>query len=149
MTAIIFYAKPGCATNARQRKLLESAGHQVLVRDLLTEPWTAQRLREFFSGLPVPEWFNPAAPRIKSRNLDPHGLSEERALALMLADPLLIRRPLIEIGTTRIAGFDPQQLQAHVELPSPGQALDLQACTHGPPSAMPSSNVGDRESHHD
>jgi nitrogenase-associated protein len=149
MTTITFYAKPRCATNARQRKLLESAGHEVLVRDLLTEPWTAQRLREFFSGLPVPEWFNPAAPRIKSRSLDPHSLTEVRALALMLADPLLIRRPLIEFGATRIAGFDPQQLQAHVELASPHQTLDLQACSQGLSLALPSSNRADRDSHHD
>ncbi len=48
MTAIVFYEKPGCLTNARQRRLLEAAGHQVVRRDLLAEPWTAGRLRDFF-----------------------------------------------------------------------------------------------------
>jgi nitrogenase-associated protein len=112
VTTIVFYEKPRCATNARQRRLLESAGHQVIVRDLLVEPWTAERLQEFFAGLPVQEWFNPAAPRIKSGAIDPGRLTAEAALALMLADPLLIRRPLMEIADERIAGFDPERLQA-------------------------------------
>ncbi len=46
MTAIVFYEKPGCVTNARQRRLLEAAGHQVVRRNLLVERWTAERLRD-------------------------------------------------------------------------------------------------------
>jgi arsenate reductase-like glutaredoxin family protein len=51
---VIFYEKPRCATNARQRQLLEAAGHDVLARNLLSEPWTAQRLREL-TALEIPE----------------------------------------------------------------------------------------------
>ena len=48
MSTLIFYEKPGCANNARQKRLLLDAGHELVVRDLLSEPWTAQRLQEFF-----------------------------------------------------------------------------------------------------
>jgi nitrogenase-associated protein len=123
MPAIIFYEKPRCATNARQRKLLESAGHQVLARNMLTEPWTAERLREFFAGLPVVDWFNRASPRIKSGEIDPGQLSADSALALMLADPLLIRRPLIQIAGKCAAGFDPQWLQTAIGLVQSADAL--------------------------
>jgi len=106
MATIVFYQKPGCRTNARQKQMLESAGHTVMSRNLLVEPWTAERLRGFFGATPVTSWFNPAAPRVKSGAVDPATLDASTALALMLADPLLIRRPLVEAGAQRCAGFD-------------------------------------------
>lgn len=112
MARIVFYEKPGCANNARQKRLLEAAGHEVLARNLLTEPWTADRLRTFFTDLPVAEWFNRAAPRVKSEEVAPEKLDEATALALMLADPLLIRRPLLQVGSRREAGFDWALLEA-------------------------------------
>ncbi len=103
---VVFYEKPGCSTNARQKRMLEAAGHTVLARSLLAEPWTAGRLEAFFAGFPVTAWFNSAAPRVRSGEIDPAALDASAALGLMLADPLLIRRPLLEAqGQTR-AGFD-------------------------------------------
>lgn len=45
MATLTFYEKPGCQGNARQKALLRAAGHQLHVRNLLTEPWTPERLR--------------------------------------------------------------------------------------------------------
>jgi nitrogenase-associated protein len=106
MTTVVFYQKPGCATNARQIRALEAAGHSVTAKDLLKAPWTAEALRSFFGDTPVTSWFNRAAPRIKSGEINPETRDAEGALALMLADPLLIRRPLVEANGTRCAGFD-------------------------------------------
>ena len=61
MTKFVFYEKPGCATNRKQKLLLAEAGHEVSARNLLTEPWTAERLRGFFGDTPVDGWFNPNA----------------------------------------------------------------------------------------
>jgi nitrogenase-associated protein len=112
MTAVVFYEKPGCATNSRQKQLLRAAGIDLQVRSLLDEPWSAERLQPFFAGRPVVEWFNRAAPAIKSGALDPRQLSGEQAMALLLADPLLIRRPLIQLGAAHLVGFDPAALNA-------------------------------------
>jgi nitrogenase-associated protein len=106
LATITFYQKPGCATNARQRRMLEAAGHTVIARSLLEEPWTAARLRGFFGGTPVALWFNRAAPRVKSGAINLEKTDASAALALMLDDPLLIRRPLVESGEERCAGFD-------------------------------------------
>jgi nitrogenase-associated protein len=132
MCAITFYAKPGCATNARQRRLLESGGHDVRVRDLLAEPWTCGRLREFFAGVPVAYWLNPAAPRVKSGDIDPRLLGPESVMALLLAEPLLIRRPLLEIGAARLVGFDPAVLRRYIDLPEQLPAMALPACARDP-----------------
>ncbi|MHB1265970.1 MAG: ArsC/Spx/MgsR family protein [Acidithiobacillus ferriphilus] len=118
MSTLIFYEKPGCATNARQKRLLLDAGHQVIARDLLSEPWTAQRLRDFFTALPVADWFNRAAPQLKSGEIDPDHIDAQAALDLMLSDPLLIRRPLIEADGWRLAGFDAAQIEQRLGVAS-------------------------------
>jgi nitrogenase-associated protein len=106
VATIEFYQKPGCATNARQKRMLEAAGHTVNARSLLSEPWTAETLLGFFGSTLVPTWFNPAAPRIKSGEIVPGKLDAASSIALMLDDPLLIRRPLVEANGQRCAGFD-------------------------------------------
>jgi nitrogenase-associated protein len=140
MATINFYEKPGCANNARQKQLLKAAGHTVIARNLLTEKWTADSLRAFFSGLPVREWFNRAAPRVKSGEVDPERLAAAAALELMLADPLLIRRPLMECAGRRIVGFDAARVEAWLGAPLTADD-DLQTC-HRNPAAPPCPDKG-------
>jgi nitrogenase-associated protein len=129
MADVIFYEKPGCANNARQKQLLAKAGHRLDVRNLLEERWTAETLRGYFGERPVAEWFNKAAPRVKSGAVDPSGLTAEAALALMLAEPILIRRPLIEALGTRAVGFDQAAIDAWIGLAEgAGKDHDLETC---------------------
>lgn len=105
MADLVFYEKPGCVGNGMQKSLLRSQGVRFEVRDLLSEPWSAASLRLFFSGLPVAAWFNASAPRVKSGAIPIRTLSETEALDLMIDDPILIRRPLLELGSLRQSGF--------------------------------------------
>jgi nitrogenase-associated protein len=116
MAHIVFWEKPGCAGNARQKALLLASGHTLDVRNLLAEPWEADRLRSFFLSRPVSEWFNLSSPRIKSGEVKPEAVTEDEALASLLADPLLVRRPLMEADGRREAGFDPVRVAAWVGL---------------------------------
>jgi nitrogenase-associated protein len=119
MATVIFYEKPGCAGNARQKRLLAEAGHTVVTRDLLTEAWTSQSLRPFFGDRPVAEWFNKAAPTVKSGEIDPASFDEAAALEAMIAKPLLIRRPLMQVGDRRETGFEPALVEAWIGLAEP------------------------------
>ncbi len=74
MAKVIFYEKPGCSGNERQKALLVRAGHQLDVRDLLTHPWTEAELAAFLVDLPVEDWFDRSAPRVKSGEVRPAGL---------------------------------------------------------------------------
>lgn len=133
MADVVFYEKPGCSNNARQKNLLAEAGHHLTVRNLLETPWTAEELRAFFGERPVAEWFNRAAPRVKSGEVVPERLDEATALALMLQEPLLIRRPLMQVGERREAGFETERVAAWIGLapadgdPTPPPA-DLEQC---------------------
>jgi nitrogenase-associated protein len=119
MAYVIFWEKPGCVGNARQKALLTASGHTLDVRNLLTEPWEAVRLRAFFGARPVEDWFNRSSPRVKSGEVRPEMLDEEGALALMLADPLLIRRPLMEADGRRESGFEPERMRDWIGLNEP------------------------------
>lgn len=116
MAHIIFYEKPGCGGNAKQKALLVAAGHTLEVRDLLRERWRAPTLLAFLEPLPVHAWFNRAAPDVKSGRIVPERLDAGSALALLLADPLLIRRPLMQAGDARMVGFDTARVHAWVGL---------------------------------
>lgn len=133
MAVVTFYEKPGCKGNLRQKTLLAAAGHTVQAKSLKTEAWTADRLLAFLGKLPVAEWFNRAAPAVKSGEIVPETLGFEDALHLLLDNPLLIRRPLMEVGEERMVGFDVALVDAwlglnDVELP----AGNIEACVHGP-----------------
>jgi nitrogenase-associated protein len=105
MSGLLFYEKPGCVGNAQQKALLRELGIAFTVRDLLSESWTLSGLRPFFGRLPVAEWFNRSAPAVKSGEVDIHTCSEGDALRLMLQQPLLIRRPLLQLGELYQSGF--------------------------------------------
>lgn len=127
MPDLVFYEKPGCVGNARQKVLLKQHGCRLIVRNLLAEPWTAVRLRAFFGDKPVPEWFNDSAPGIKSGELQLEGLSAAAALALMVEEPLLIRRPLMQFGELRQSGFVDGPLLAAMGVRLQND-VDLQSC---------------------
>jgi len=124
-----FYEKPGCAGNARQKKMLERAGVELEVRDLLSEPWSDVRLMEFFEGVPVPAWFNPNAPDVKSGAIDVNSLDKEAALTRLIAEPILIKRPLIEYKGESILGFDLSRIQRLVPALGRFQPVDPGGCT--------------------
>lgn len=137
MEALLFFEKPGCVTNSRQKRLLTAAGIAFEARSLLAEPWTQESLLRFLSGLPVTSWFNAAAPRIKSGEVRPDRLDAMLALTLMVDDPLLIRRPLLQCGEWRAVGFDWPQVAARFGIDAALAAAlaqqsdgQLEGCSH-------------------
>lgn len=131
MAHIVFYEKPGCGGNARQRALLEDAGHTLDRRSLLDGPWEASTLLAFLGSRPVGDWFNRASPRIKGGEVVPERLGRDEAIALLIADPLLIRRPLMrrDDGAT-LVGFEVDEVERFVGLaPSAaGRPRSLEGC---------------------
>jgi nitrogenase-associated protein len=137
MAEVVFYEKPGCAANAQQKLKLQAAGHKVVTRDLTTEPLTVDTLRPFFSSRPVEQWFNRTHPAVRARTIDPSTLDESAALAAMLEDRDLIRRPLIQVDDRCEAGFDPNMLNQWIGMTpvSDGMSCDDKhaqgRCDHG------------------
>ncbi|MDX2098870.1 MAG: ArsC/Spx/MgsR family protein [Leptolyngbyaceae cyanobacterium bins.59] len=136
MATIHFYEKPGCINNTKQKTLLQSAGHRLEMHNLLTEPWTPDRLRMFFGDRPVADWFNRSAPAVKAGEVVPESLDAATALSLMVQNPLLIRRPLMQVDDRYEVGFDTEVVDAWVGLSegvavrgtSQAPTIDLEGC---------------------
>ena len=116
MSTVVFFEKPGCGNNTKQKLWLAASGHTVLAKNLLTEKWTEARLRPFFGDLPVAQWFNPNAPKIKSGEVDPSIFDAQEALDIMINEPILIRRPLMEVEGKFSVGFDAKVVNAWIGL---------------------------------
>lgn len=128
MAQVIFYERTGCINNAKQKALLWASGHEVLAYNIFDTSWTAAKLRPFFGDRPIPEWFNKTAPQIKLGEIIPENLDEATALRLMIEDPSLIRRPLIQVGDVYQIGFNRPQIDAWIGLSSPKGFEKLETC---------------------
>ncbi|PZU99813.1 MAG: hypothetical protein DCE90_00495 [Pseudanabaena sp.] len=131
MAIIIFYEKPGCVNNTKQKDILQSVGHTVKSQNLLTQSWSPETLHQFLKDKPLWEWFNRTAPQIRDGEIVPEKLDEQTALGLMVKYPIIIRRPLIQIGDSYTVGFDLVKLNAWVNLRNASEqakGLDLETC---------------------
>jgi nitrogenase-associated protein len=129
MATITFFEKTGCSGNARQKQLLVESGHVVVERDLRHHSWTDTTLLEFFAGFPIAQWFNRSAPALKSGEIVPEELDQASALALLRNNPLLIRRPLLQVGDERKVGFDTAVINSWIGLQEIPEN-NLETCRH-------------------
>lgn len=107
---MIFYEKIGCAGNARQKQLLKSYGIEFEVKSLLDTSWNKEALEEFFIGLEKEEIVNPFAPKVKKGEIDLKVLSKSELIEIMIHEPILIKRPLIQVDDEKLCGFDVERL---------------------------------------
>ena len=106
----IFYEKTGCSGNAKQKELLKSHNISFSVKSLLDTSWSKETLSEFFKGLEIKDIFNPFAPQIRDKEIDISKLSKDEAINLMIKNPILIKRPLLDINGVKICGFDIEKI---------------------------------------
>lgn len=117
MAHITFYEKPGCINNTKQKKWLEAAGHDVFAVNILEQTWTQDALKPFFGEKPIQKCFNMTAPVIKSGELKPEEYTEDAAYTAMIKDPILIKRPLMNIDDTHfLQGFDKEKIDQLIGL---------------------------------
>lgn len=107
---VVFYEKPFCAANAKQKQILRQSGCTLIERNLLEHGLDTESLRSFMGDKKVADWFNPAAPAIKNGEIFLETLDETSAIELLMSNPILIRRPLMVIGAEKLCGFDEKKV---------------------------------------
>ena len=119
MSKVIFYEKTGCSGNARQKALLKEYGVSLEVRSILDTEWDKASLEAFFEGLSPKEMINPFAPQLKAGSFNLEAYTKESLIEQMLKTPILIRRPLLQIGEVKLCGFDIEKLNALLKISMP------------------------------
>jgi nitrogenase-associated protein len=112
---VVFYEKPFCVANAKQKQILRASGCTLIERNLLEHGLDGDTLRSFMGDKKVADWFNPAAPAIKNGEIFPNDLDEGEAMELLMGNPILIRRPLMVIGSEKLCGFDVDKVSEVLE----------------------------------
>ena len=114
MATLQFFEKPGCINNGKQKAILREAGHTLEVVDILHHAWDTKTLLPFVEGKQPTQMMNHTAPAIKNGDIDPDSLSFDQALAMMIKEPLLIKRPLIRVADLYLQGFDHDDLRPYL-----------------------------------
>ena len=102
------YGIRNCDTIKKARAWLEARGVTYAFHDYKVDGIDEARLRGWAAELGWEKLLNRAGTTFrKLSDADKLGLDEDKAVALMLAQPSMIKRPLLDFGDRRLVGFDP------------------------------------------
>lgn len=90
---------------------LSQQGIELNERDFFKDGFTEKELRDLLVGTPPSEIFSWRSPSFRKMGLDRDSLSDNDLVRLMLEEPRLIRRPLIQIGDRLIVGTDKKAME--------------------------------------
>lgn len=117
--AITLYGIRNCDTVKKAQAWLEGEGVAYAFHDYKKAGIDEARLRGWSAELGWEALLNRAGTTFRRLpEAEREGLGEDKAIALMLAQPSMIRRPVLDLGARRIVGFKPDLYEAAIP-PSP------------------------------
>ena len=106
---ITLYGIKNCDTVKKARAWLDTHGIAVTFHDYKVAGIDAARLQKWCKELGWETLLNRAGTTFRQLDeADKQGLTEAKAIALMLAQPSMIKRPVLDLGPRRIVGFKPE-----------------------------------------
>jgi arsenate reductase len=103
---MILYGIRNCDTVKKARAWLDARGIAYAFHDYKIAGIDEARLRAWAAELGWEKLLNRAGTTFrKLPEADKMGLDEDKAIALMLAHPSMIRRPVLDLGARRLVGF--------------------------------------------
>lgn len=104
-----FICYPKCSTCQRAKKWLDAQGKSVEVRDIKTQPPTAEELSlwQEKSGIPLKKFINTSGQAYRALGLKDRLDAMDRAeqLDLLASDGMLVKRPILVDGDIVLVGF--------------------------------------------
>ena len=112
--AIIIYGIKNCDTMKKARAFLDKQGVAYDFHDYKTAGVDQQRLERWSKKVGWETLINRSGLTFKKLpDKDKAGLTEKKALALMLKQPSMIKRPVLDLGGGRLlVGFKPELYDA-------------------------------------
>ena len=105
---ITIYGIKNCDTMKKARAWLDSHGFAYGFHDYKTEGIAKDKLKAWSDALGWETLLNRAGTTFrKLPDADKEGLNENKALTLMLAQPSMIKRPVLDLGGKLLVGFKP------------------------------------------
>ena len=114
--ALILYGIKNCDTMKKARAWLDARGVKYTFHDYKASGIDRDRLADWSRQVGWETLLNRAGTTF--RKLPPAeqaGLDEKKAIALMLAQPSMIKRPVLEGGERLLVGFKPEVYAAQID----------------------------------
>jgi arsenate reductase (glutaredoxin) len=109
MRTITIYGIKNCDTMKKARAWLDSHRVAYDFHDYKSAGIGKEKLKQWSDELGWVTLLNRAGTTFrKLPDADKEGLNERKALALMLAQPSMIKRPVLEVGSKLLVGFRPE-----------------------------------------
>ncbi len=106
------YGIPNCDTIKKARVWLEGHGVGYVFHDYRAQGLEADRLAAWIEELGWEVLLNKSSATFRALpEADRQGLDAEKAKALMLANPTMIKRPVLDLGNRLLVGFRPDVYQ--------------------------------------
>ena len=116
VTSITIYGIKNCDTMKKARGWLDSHGVACSFHDYKTEGIDRARLVRWAKQVGWETLLNRAGTTFrKLDDADKASLDETKAIALMLAQPSMIKRPVLELGGKLLVGFKPEVYKKEVD----------------------------------
>lgn len=97
------YGLKNCDTCKKARKALDSADVRYRFHDVREEPPTKAQIGRWAGAVGTEKLLNKSSTTWRNLpDADKAGITEKKALALMAANPTLMKRPIIENGPTQV-----------------------------------------------
>ena len=108
--SVRIYHNPRCSKSRATLALLEENGHAPVVVEYLKTPPTEDELRQVLAalGLGPRDVMRTGEAAYKDNNLADESLSDDQLIAAMVADPILIERPIVVSGGKAKIGRPPE-----------------------------------------
>jgi arsenate reductase (glutaredoxin) len=114
--SITIYGIKNCDTMKKARTWLDSHGVSYEFHDYKTEGAPKEKLKAWCHELGWEALLNRAGTTFrKLPKGDKAGLNESKAIALMLEQPSMIKRPVLEAGGKLLVGFKPETYASEVK----------------------------------
>jgi arsenate reductase len=112
---ITIYGIKNCDTMKKARAWLDTRGIAYAFHDYKTAGIERKRLESWCKEVGWEALLNRAGATFRALSeADKTGLTEKKAIALMLAKPSMIKRPVLDLGGRLLVGFKPEIYQASV-----------------------------------
>lgn len=112
-TVIIMHGIRNCDTVKKARAWLDGAGIAHAFHDFKTQGLPPETLAAWITEHGWEALLNRAGTTFRKLPEDAKaGLDEKRAVALMLAQPSMVKRPVLDLGGRRLVGFRPEAYAA-------------------------------------
>jgi len=116
MGAMTIYGIKNCDTMKKARVWLDSHGVGYSFHDYKSEGIAKDKLKDWSDAVGWETLLNRAGTTFrKLPDSDKEGLNERKALALMLAQPSMIKRPVLEFGGRLLVGFKPETYENEIK----------------------------------